>query len=1022
MKVSGLALIISTLLLLTMAVPAVDPQPTRAPRSGNYPVNREIQDYEPSAEEQWDLDVSSDEDGRYFAVWGDDRDEVHQIRFSKSLNGTSWGDGQMNNNDIIVSDGPGEDEKMYHPSVTAGGDGSLYCIWMDDRTGDFRVRMSTSRDSGNTWNNSKIITGITGMVSEPRIRWSQTAGLCIVYVEESMKDGGSRIQKDIMFTRSRDGGKTFSTPVQLNDDTTEEDQLNPRMTVSPSGAVGIIWEDLRNGDSMAGTGSGIYFTTSKDGLSFRKNVKVSAENPDVKRKYPDMAFSAGGDVAVVWQETSLNGWRVMYSLGWAGSPTWNGEMEEPVIAVNSNLSRLDQFIPRLDYVEGAFAIAWTELDVRNFYLIRAGYISRNGMKLTQDHIIDDSIDLGTFINDINIYHAEMYRETVAVIGYEGEAQIFWSDHRSDPNPSNDINEDADPYTAKARGPDDMPLKPKALGLQLVGKGWNQITLKWPVSPDIEFKGYYLTYGKGTADVPDEYINNAAITDRLDNQVTFSGLEPDTLYQFRMMVKDSIRNRNYSTPISIRTDPNQAPVFTFIEPDGEKDEADTLYTLSWISSDLEDTAYYTLYYDTDLDPAGQVFLHSGDTAVSGGEQVYYWNTTGLPDGGYTINATIDDGVNDPVIVYSRAIIINHPVVVKDLPRVQFVTVEGGMSNAFADASLNIVLSKPVATTTLSQENLYVLGPDNKRIQGTISLVRAEEVQWRPSTPLQFGSEYHLVLTARITDTSGNNLDGEGVGSPSNFDYYFKTRPDTGVPRVRQWVPQGNSVDIWPSIRVKFDLPMDSDTMTSESVILLEERTDREVKLEMTYFPQEMSLQIRNIRPLISNYSYTMNLSGIESEKGQDLPPFEWSFKAGQPSYDIDTDDDGVPDDLDWFPEDPTESVDTDDDGKGNNIDTDDDGDGMPDEWELKYGLDPLDPEDADWDLDGDGTSNLNEYRQGTPASEGEDEKINHSLVLFLSIFIAVLVIMGLIVFSLYQRRKMERERMESSFFREGEDEE
>ena len=56
-------------------------------------------------------------------------------------------------------------------------------------------------------------------------------------------------------------------------------------------------------------------------------------------------------------------------------------------------------------------------------------------------------------------------------------------------------------------------------------------------------------------------------------------------------------------------------------------------------------------------------------------------------------------------------------------------------------------------------------------------------------------------------------------------------------------------------------------------------------------------------------------------------------------------------FDMFTEAPeSESVDT-------------DADGMPDLWELQYGLNPRDPADAALDLDNDGFTNLQEYRLG-----------------------------------------------------------
>ena len=69
--------------------------------------------------------------------------------------------------------------------------------------------------------------------------------------------------------------------------------------------------------------------------------------------------------------------------------------------------------------------------------------------------------------------------------------------------------------------------------------------------------------------------------------------------------------------------------------------------------------------------------------------------------------------------------------------------------------------------------------------------------------------------------------------------------------------------------------------------------------------------------------------------------------------------------------------------------DTDGDGLPDSWEITYGLDPNNPDDASGDLDGDGISNLEEYYNNTDptnpadnrpvADAGEDRTVNPTRV-------------------------------------------
>jgi hypothetical protein len=52
---------------------------------------------------------------------------------------------------------------------------------------------------------------------------------------------------DIYFTESTNGGKSWITPVKLNDDTTTADQFFPSLTVTPDGShIFVTWYDRRN--------------------------------------------------------------------------------------------------------------------------------------------------------------------------------------------------------------------------------------------------------------------------------------------------------------------------------------------------------------------------------------------------------------------------------------------------------------------------------------------------------------------------------------------------------------------------------------------------------------------------------------------------------------------------------------------------------------------------------------------------------------------------------------------------------
>ena len=95
--------------------------------------------------------------------------------------------------------------------------------------------------------------------------------------------------------------------------------------------------------------------------------------------------------------------------------------------------------------------------------------------------------------------------------------------------------------------------------------------------------------------------------------------------------------------------------------------------------------------------------------------------------------------------------------------------------------------------------------------------------------------------------------------------------------------------------------------------------------------------------------------------------------------LDSDGDAKPDSSDDFPYDMTEQLDTDGDNIGNNADLDDDGDGLPDEYEIANGLNPLEASDALLDSDADGIIALDEYLFGSSDNNNSEVPANVNFV-------------------------------------------
>lgn len=122
-------------------------------------------------------------------------------------------------------------------------------------------------------------TGITDVTSKgaPVLKVSPTNPneLYITYAADP--DGPGTDEADIFFIKSTNGGTTWSSQIRVNDDNTTNDQHLPWMDVKPDGTIDITWYDRRNdaNDKLWD----VYVTRSKDGgNTFSTNIQINDQN------------------------------------------------------------------------------------------------------------------------------------------------------------------------------------------------------------------------------------------------------------------------------------------------------------------------------------------------------------------------------------------------------------------------------------------------------------------------------------------------------------------------------------------------------------------------------------------------------------------------------------------------------------------------------------------------------------------------------------------------------------------------
>lgn len=158
--------------------------------------------------------------------------------------------------------------------------------------------------------------------------------------------------RDIAFTVSRDGGRTFATPVRVSEDGWQLEGCpddGPAMAVDRDGTIHLAWPTLVAGNGKDAT-TGIFYARSRDGLRFSPRVAVPSEGTP---HHPQLTSRSDGSIALAWDEVINGSRRIAFATGTAGR-------DGRVAFTRRMLSGLETgMYPALAVASDGLVVAWT---------------------------------------------------------------------------------------------------------------------------------------------------------------------------------------------------------------------------------------------------------------------------------------------------------------------------------------------------------------------------------------------------------------------------------------------------------------------------------------------------------------------------------------------------------------------------------------------------------------------------------------------------------------------------------------
>ncbi len=220
----------------------------------------------------------------------------------------------------------------------------VFLTWEDNNKGNFEVFLSKSSNSGNSFDSPVNISTSSGESGTPQ---------ALVYqnnIYEIWMDNTSG-NYDIMFTKSTDGGKTFSKPIDVSN--LKGDSGYPQLAVWKND-VYVVWTQ-----TMKGINYDIFFAKSSDnGNSFGKPINLS--NDFGPSGWPKI--SSDGTVYVSWVDSTPGKFDIFITKSNDGGTTF----QDPT---NLSSSKSESYEHEMTVMNNAVYMMWQEGSQGNYSVV-----------------------------------------------------------------------------------------------------------------------------------------------------------------------------------------------------------------------------------------------------------------------------------------------------------------------------------------------------------------------------------------------------------------------------------------------------------------------------------------------------------------------------------------------------------------------------------------------------------------------------------------------------------------------------